>query len=275
MAAHGPNTQLVGVLPAAGHATRLGPLPFSKELFPIGWTAGHQQPGARLQPVCVGLLDRMRDAGVERVFIVLRAGKWDIPAYLGDGADIGLQLAYLLARLPCGAPCTVDQAYPFVYDATVVFGFPDVIFDPADAFSRQLAQLHAGAADVVLGLFPTDRPHTTDMVDHDAAGRVLRVEVKPTAGRQRLAWATAVWRPSFTGYLHRTLAAWLSQGASVPAALPPQGAEIFMGHLFQAAIEDGLHIDSVRFDDGAFLDIGTPETLARAIREADAKSSAG
>ena len=29
--------QLVGIIPAAGRGTRLAPLPFSKELFPLGY----------------------------------------------------------------------------------------------------------------------------------------------------------------------------------------------------------------------------------------------
>jgi glucose-1-phosphate thymidylyltransferase len=82
----------------------------------------------------------MRLAGVTRAYIVLREGKWDIPAYLGDGTMLNMHLAYLMMRLPFGAPYTLDQAYPFVQDALVAFGFPDIIFQPDDAFVQLLAR---------------------------------------------------------------------------------------------------------------------------------------
>ena len=34
--------------------------------------------------------------------------------------------------------------------------------------------------------------------------------------------------------------------------------------MIQAALEEGLHVDLVRFDDGDYLDIGTPEDLVKA-----------
>ena len=37
-----------------------------------------------------------------------------------------------------------------------------------------------------------------------------------------------------------------------------------MGAVFAAAIREGLHVDSVLFDDAHFLDIGTPSGLAAA-----------
>lgn len=39
-----------------------------------------------------------------------------------------------------------------------------------------------------------------------------------------------------------------------------------MADVLQAAINDGLHIDSVLFPNGTYRDIGTPETLLKAVR---------
>jgi glucose-1-phosphate thymidylyltransferase len=46
--------------------------------------------------------------------VILREGKWDIPAYFNDGtALLDMHLAYLMMRQPFGSPFTLDQAYPF------------------------------------------------------------------------------------------------------------------------------------------------------------------
>ncbi len=45
--------EIIGLIPAAGQATRLAPLPCSKELYPIGLERG----GARPKVVCEYLLD--------------------------------------------------------------------------------------------------------------------------------------------------------------------------------------------------------------------------
>jgi glucose-1-phosphate thymidylyltransferase len=96
----------------------------------------------------------MKQAGVDRAFIVLRNGKWDVPAYFEDGAIVDTQLAYLLTRLPFGPPYTLDQAFTFVRNTLVVFGFPDILFQPDDVFAQLLARQTATHADIVLGSIP-------------------------------------------------------------------------------------------------------------------------
>ena len=61
------------------------PLPCSKELFPLGFQLmeGSSQP----RPKAVGhyLLEKFQLAGIAKTYIILRKGKWDIPAYFGHG----------------------------------------------------------------------------------------------------------------------------------------------------------------------------------------------
>jgi glucose-1-phosphate thymidylyltransferase len=77
---------------------------------------------------------------------------------------LNMNMGYLIISLPFGAAYTLDQAYPFVQDAVVAMGFPDILFQPDDAFVRLLARLEASNADVVLGLFPTEEPQKAGMV---------------------------------------------------------------------------------------------------------------
>jgi glucose-1-phosphate thymidylyltransferase len=254
---------VVGIIPAAGISARLAPLPGSKELLTVGFTA--TPAGPRPKPVALYLLERLRLAGVERVFVVLRPGKWDIPAYLGHGEQFGMRFAYLIMNLPHGSPYTVDQAYPFARDCLVALGFPDIIFEPADAYARLIARQRASEADVVLGLFPTDQPHTADMVATDAAGRVRRIMVKPPQSDLAYSWMLCVWAPAFTEFLHAYLAEVEDRRADPDPARRP-AREVFIGDVIQAAIDAGMHVDSVAFPDGSALDVGTPANLVRAVR---------
>jgi glucose-1-phosphate thymidylyltransferase len=257
----GVSGELVGVIPAAGSASRLGQLPCSKELLPVGFHKDRK--GEPLQPKPVGhyVLERMKTAEVANVYIILRKGKWDIPAYFGDGKIVNMNIAYLLMDLPYGVPFTIDQAYPFLEDATVVFGFPDIIFEPRDAFKQLLCAQNDSNADVVLGLFVAQKPHKADMVELDAGGRVRRFEIKPASTRLRYAWIIAVWNYSFTEFLHRHI--------SVNPEMDPPKKELFLGDVFQAAIDDDLQIASVIFENNRYYDIGTPEDLVKAVNQID------
>jgi dTDP-glucose pyrophosphorylase len=122
---------IIGVVPMAGRATRLDQLPCSKEIIPVKLRRDAHNTGERPRVVCEYLLEKMHEAGVTRAYVILREGKWDIPAYLGDGSMAGLHLAYLMMGLPHGTPYSVDQAYPFLQHAMVTFGFPDMILGSA------------------------------------------------------------------------------------------------------------------------------------------------
>jgi len=263
--------EIIGLVPAGGQANRIAPLPCSKELYPIGFRPVAEDGSLRPKAVCHYLLEKMRLAGATKAYIILRQGKWDIPAYLGDGAMLDMHLAYLMMNLPFGAPYTLDQAYPFIQDALIVFGFPDIIFQPEDAFVRLLARQAATKADVVLGLFPADQPQKMDMVDLDEDDRIRQIVIKPCHTHLHDTWIIAVWTPVFTRFMHEYLVAVQTEynqdnGSS-------RRRELFVGDVIQAAIQTGLQIETVRFPNGDYLDIGTPEDLVKAIHNNAAQAT--
>lgn len=259
--------EVVGVVPLAGQATRLAPLPFSKELYPVGFHPAVGAGAARPKVACAYLLDQLRRAGVARAYLVLRPGKWDIPAYLGDGASVGMKLAYLMMGLPHGPPYTVDQAYPFVRHALVAFGFPDIILEPEDVLARVVARQRRGGADVVVGTVPTETPHKAGVVDAEADGRVRRIIEKPPQSDLRAVWVAAAWGPRFTEFLHDDLARREAARAAPESGAPAApGRDLPMGDVFQAAIDNGLRVEAEHIADGRYLDIGTPADLAEAVR---------
>jgi glucose-1-phosphate thymidylyltransferase len=256
---------VIGMLPAAGRASRIAPLPFSKELFPVGF--GHLAAKSGLRPKVAAhyLLEQMRLAGAEKAFIILRKGKWDIPAYLGDGHMQDMHLAYLIMRRPFGVPYTLDQAYPFVQSATVVFGFPDIVFYPKNAFSRILESLTSSKADIALGIFKVQRrPEKVDMVELDNENRILRIDIKPRRTSLTHTWIAAAWTPVFTEFMHEFLIqdAANRDGPDAQGSLPSN--ELHLGEVIRAAIASKIKSTVVCFDSGRFLDIGTPEDIIAA-----------
>jgi len=260
--------RIMGLVPAAGQATRLSPLPFSKELYPIGHMRFEDCNDLRPKPVCMHLLEKMKIAGVKDVFIVLRKGKWDIPAYLGDGSILNMDFAYLIMKFPYGVPYTLNQAFPFTQEAIVVFGFPDIIFQPEDAFVHLLTQQSETKADLVMGLFPTDQKHTMDMVDVRPDGMVRKILIKPPVTNLEVTWIIAVWTPDFTQFMHEytLLNEKKNIGREAEAKAPVEVKELFIGDVIQAAIQNKLNISSVTFTNGKCLDIGSSENIIKAIK---------
>ena len=249
--------QVVGLLPAGGQGTRIRPLPCSKELFPIGFRSNEEGQDLRPKVVSQYLLEKMRLAGIQEVYIVLRPGKWDIPTYFGDGSALGMHLAYLILGAPFGVPFTLDQAYPFVRNATVAFGFPDILFDPEDGFVKLLRRQSASRADITLGLLPSNPPPLKeDRVDFDDDGNVRKLILNNSESRLRYGWFIAVWRPTFTQFLHDYVR---------DKIVDAQNVELSAGHAIQSAIEAGLRVDSLVLGETPFLDIGTPDGLLKAV----------
>ncbi len=246
--------EVIGLVPAAGRADRLGALSCSKEIFPLGF--GADADGMlRPRPACSHLLESFACAGVSRAFVLLRQGKWDIPALLGDGSAFGLPLAYLAFEPTASVPETLDRAYPFAAEATVALGFPDIIVEPRAAFRPLLQRLGQAGAQVVLGLFPTDQSWKADMVELDEHDRAQRIVIKQVETPLRFTWSIAVWGPEFSRYLHD----FVTSGRTAPGE-----KETYIGDVIQAAIDDGMTVLGERFEDGSFIDIGTPDDLRRA-----------
>jgi len=262
--------EIVGLLPAAGEAKRIAPTPCSKELYPIGFRGVDEGRSLRPKVAAHYLLEKLRLADITKAYIVLRKGKWDIPAYFGDGAILNMELAYLIMGLPFGVPFSLDQAYRFVQNAVVAFGFPDILFQPDDAFVQLLSRQKAAGADVVLGLFSANSPQKADMIDLSENGRVRQVIIKPPRTALRYTWNIAVWTPVFTQFLHEFLAT--VQIEDKPAGAEAGRLELSLGQVIQAAIDNLLVVDSVILPAASYLDIGTPEDLVKAVQNGGPES---
>lgn len=248
----------------AGQAKRLSPLPCSKEIYPIGIDVALGRPKVAAEY----LLDKMKVAGISSVFMILRRGKWDIAEYFGDGALWGMRFAYVPMGLPYGPPYSLDQAYSFLSDRRVAFGFADILFEPDNAFSLLLDRQAETHADVVLGLLHPEVTSQWDMVSRDGDGTVRDVVLKPTETDLTLGWICAVWTPAFTAFQHTFLAtdeAGRMTRESGSRKLDAQG-DLPVGAVLQAAVRGGLHVNSVVLENARYVDMGTVPGLTTALR---------
>jgi len=243
--------EIWGLFPAAGRASRLGrrrgP---SKEILSVA-----ADGGTRL--ACQDLLDNFRLAGIHHVLVLLRQGKWDIAKRLGDGRAFGVELAYRVLEPTRGVPFTLARAEPFLGDRLAALGYPDILVQPRDLLARLVRHRERTQADVALALAPCDRPAASDLVETDARGRVKRIEIKPESTRLKWTWAFALWTPRFTRFLSR----WCEQFRPRSARL---GREPHLSDVLNAAVADGIEVETLSVPEARLLDIGTPETLARA-----------
>jgi glucose-1-phosphate thymidylyltransferase len=169
-----------GIIPAAGQGTRIQPLGFSKELFPIG----RRLVNGAERPCAVGefLVDRLIAGGATKLCFVISSGKSDILEYFG-GSVAGIPACYVVQPRPLGLCDAIFRALPLVQpDEPVAIGLPDTIWFPADGLSAlpddELSFL----------LFCVDRPQLFDVVITDGAGLVQRIDVKPDHAASPWIW---------------------------------------------------------------------------------------
>ncbi len=259
--------ECVGLIPAGGKAERISPLPCSKEIFPVGF--GDISRNGQIRPKVAAhyLLEKMRLAGAEKAYFVLAKGKWDIPAYFGNGSLVNMALGYLMTDLTYGVPFTIDSAFLFLKNKHVLFGFPDIILQPDDVFVRLMDRMKVSNADIVLGLFWAENPQKMDMVELKTDGTIKDIHIKPLQTNLKWTWIVAVWNDAFTQFMHDIVNRHLDFiAASASEFSMEDRKEIFMGDVIREAIGSDLKIDQVMFSRGTYIDIGSPEDLITAVK---------
>jgi glucose-1-phosphate thymidylyltransferase len=253
----------IGLIPAAGRATRLLPFRYPKELFPIAY---HEPDGSSgetdVRVVCQDALDCLAAASVTKAFVVIGDHKFEVMRFLSDGREFGLDLAYLHQRDICGLPQAIDCAYPWIGGSNTALVLPDTIIEPRGTIAMLLDALGRSRPDIVLGVFPTDHPGDLCPVDFDEGGRVLGLHDKDPSRGIANTWGAAVWTPAFTEYLHCYLA-----DASVRG-----GRELTLAEVLMSASRDGLVAGAVPVPGGKFVDIGRRSALVEGRKVIEART---
>jgi len=250
--------EIIGLLPAAGMGSRLGAIPCSKEIMPLGFQEQPSAGGLRQRPITTieTHLHAFQLAGVARAVIAIGESKYDIVRYLGNGERYNLSIAYVYQQQLRGMPFALDLASPWIGDATTLFAMPDTLITPIETAARLVQHHQRCPADVTLGLFPTSTPHKFGMVELDAHGLVVNLIDKPAQTDLRFMWGLAVWNASFTRFM-----------SSFLAQLPPHSSEIVLNAVFLSALHSGLSIQAHILEASRYSDIGTPEDFQAVVSD--------
>ena len=240
----------VGFLPAAGRGVRFGASGYAKELFPLLFEGESETLEPR--PISELALRAIHGAGAKRCVTVVSPDKLEVVRVLG-AAHRDMAMAYVVQAEPGGIPQALEIARPWLEGEDVVFAMPDTIVFPGDALARVHAARIADGADVMLGVFPTNEPERLAPVVLDDAGNITAIHDKPASPPCKNTWGVAAWSPRFTAFC----CAWNQKRAATS-----EGA---IGHAFEAARVSGLVVRARAFDDGSFLDVGTPHGLRAAL----------
>lgn len=237
--------ELIGLIPAAGKGVRLG-LPYPKELYPV-------IQNNRYKPISQFVLDNLSDAGLRHIIFVVNETKHQLIGYFGNGQRFGCNISYVVQEqadqngisTSPGLAHALDSAYHLTAGKTVFFGMADTIMRPEDVFGTAY-QKATSNDDVILVLFPTERPEKFGMVRTDQDDRVLQIVDKPNQTDLTEMWGCIIWRPRFTEYLHDCV-----QGQNISD----------FALIMNSAIQAGFHFRGVHILDGVYIDLGTYEEI--------------
>ena len=234
-----------GIIPAAGVGSRIQPLAFSKELLPVGsYSDGRQE---RPRAVSEYLIERMVNAGVDKICFVISPGKSDILDYFG-GHVLSATIFYAVQENPAGLCDAVFRALPLITpEEEVCIGLPDTIWFPEHA----LAKLPSGLLSLLL--FPVAHPEHFDAVVTDEQDSVREVQVKQPAPASAWIWG-AMKMPGPVFYRLHEL--WMERG------------DEFLGTLINEYLRRGGAALGCKAGE-AYVDVGTLNGYREALRLLD------
>ena len=224
--------EIVGVIPAAGYATRLQPLECSKEVLLVGG-----------RPVMDYLVDRMRIGGCTRLRVVTRPEKHDVIAHAEE----------LVAEVVLAHPRSVSESLlagmgGLSGDDIVLIGFPDTLWEPQNGYQVLVRDVQEGC-DVALGLFRIAAAdlERSDTVVFGTDNRIAGIDVKPEKPSSDCIWGCAVARARTWAGLHR---------ADWP------------GGYIDLLCQEGRDVRAIELSD-MWLDVGTKDALQRVLADID------
>lgn len=243
---------IIGLLPCAGLGLRMRPLNYPKELLPIVYSTVAGKNGVRPKLSIEFSLEAYIQAGVRKCYVIVPDWKPEIMRYLGDGSAFGIDIAYLHNSKANGLADAVFSMEPWANNGLTCLALPDTQFSPQNAFAFLLDKWRRMNADLVLGIFPTDEPQHLAPVELDPSGKILAIQDKPKCPKFMNTWGLALWNANFWA-LFKSVAGSILPGSSI-------------SDIFQLAIENGLRVYGVHFEDGFYYDIGKIDKLPFVLR---------
>lgn len=165
----------------AGKGTRLQPIAFSKELYPVSFKSQHFA-------VSEYTVRAMMRAHVDEIKLIVHPDKLDIAKYYSGTRYPVSMYFYASKSLPESCLFPMKGMHD---DDICLFGLPDTLFSPADGFIQIRDELEKGY-DLVLGTFKVENASKYDSVSFDPhTGSVKGVLVKKSPPLSE--WIWGIW----------------------------------------------------------------------------------
>ena len=250
------NSHVVGLIPAAGRGSRLGKLPFSKELLPLEGPADlDHPPGADQRTAIDHSMECLMAAGIGRACVVLSSEKEDLRRHLHERWMGHLAVDIKTLDDSPNVPASLNVAFPTVKDADSLLLFPDIVFWPTEAVKAIVDHRLKRGTDIVLALIPASSGEKIDIVTTGERSEIRAVTPKPGTTISGWTWVAAVWGPQFAAHMH-------NESSSIAASvLAEHHREAYVADILNHAINAGLSAETVSFPDGRSFDLGTLEEL--------------
>lgn len=220
------------IVMAGGKGSRLHPYSalLPKPLMPLGD-----------MPVLEVLLRRLKQAGVEEVFLAVNHLRQLIEAFFGDGSRMGLRLHYSLEDKPLGTAGPMAAVLDRLGDDFVMTN-GDLLTSLDVAAMIRFHREHRAAA--TIGVYPREVKIEFGLVDVDAEKRMVGYREKPS-------------------YHHLvSMGIYILNAAEVRGHVQPD-TYLDMPDLMQKLVRAGGDVRCFQ-DDCFWLDIGRPDDFARA-----------
>lgn len=230
------------VLLAAGRGTRMKGLTedVPKPMLPVDG-----------RPLLEHITIALRDSGIEHFVVIVGYHADRIERHFGDGSRFGVRIDYRVQEVRDGTAGALRLAEDAVGGRPFLLGWGDILTAKSN-YSRLLDRFRSGAADLVLAVNWVEDPHRGAAVYAAEDGRIERIVEKPPPGT-----STTHWHNAGIAVASSMLFAHV---ARVPRS--PRG-EYEIPDALTAMIDEGRRLEVVPLE-GAWLDVGTPEDLARA-----------
>jgi NDP-sugar pyrophosphorylase family protein len=201
------------------------------------------------RPILEHIVEALHAAGIERITIVVGYHADRIREHFGDGARLGVRIAYRTQERQDGTAQALLLGRDAIRDPFLL-GWGDILTDRRNYFGL-LERFAATRPDGLLSVNWVEDPCRGAAVYVDNASRIVRIVEKPPPGTATTHWnnaGLAVFAPIVFEYAER-----------VPRS--PRG-EYEIPDAIAAMIADGRRVDAYPLE-GHWNDVGTPEDLAR------------
>lgn len=172
--------KIFGILPMAGEGSRIQPIGFSKELYPVVYNGKHFA-------ISEFTIKSMVKAGADEIKLVINPNKMDIAKYYSQKDYFTSYYFYNSPSLPESCLYPIDNLHD---NDICLFGLPDTLFSPSTGYQKIVSQIRKGA-DICLGLFKVDDSSKYDSVKIDKSNNVKGVLVKQSPPLS--SWIWGIW----------------------------------------------------------------------------------